>query len=395
MPAQFSQTTRSLANDSSRLSLAVWLVAGVLLAGWATWLAWGSVTVYETSSQARLEVRQASYALSAQRSGTVVSASLAIDAKVTAGDILVRLDDSREQLQLNEERVRLASLPARLAAVEREMVARGREQAQDLASAQASREAARLRGREADVTVDMARDYEARVEQLKADGLIAPLDARRAAADTQKATATRDSLASELSRIDIDAQTRVNGHQATLEQLRREAAALEGEAAASRAAIARLEAEVERLVIRAPVDGRIGELTPTHAGAHVAEGQTLATIIPTGELMVIAEFSPSVTLGRVRAGQKGRLRFDGFPWGQYGTLPVTVARVGSEVRDKAVRVELTIDTTLAGIPMQHGLPGTAEVAVEQVSPATLVLRAAGLLLAGTNAPDALVAESQR
>ncbi len=115
MPAQFSQTTRSLANDSSRLSLAVWLVAGVLLAGWATWLAWGSVTVYETSSQARLEVRQASYALSAQRSGTVVSASLAIDAKVTAGDILVRLDDSREQLQLNEERVRPGSsapLPA-------------------------------------------------------------------------------------------------------------------------------------------------------------------------------------------------------------------------------------------------------------------------------------------
>jgi membrane fusion protein (multidrug efflux system) len=61
----------------------------------------------------------------------------------------------------------------------------------------------------------------------------------------------------------------------------------------------------------------------------------------------------------------------------------TVASVGSEVREGKVRVELTVhpDST-SRIPMQHGLPGAVEVAVEEVSPLSLILRAAGQLLAG-------------
>jgi membrane fusion protein (multidrug efflux system) len=46
-----------------------------------------------------------------------------------------------------------------------------------------------------------------------------------------------------------------------------------------------------------------------------------------------------------------------------------------------VRVELAIDPhNHTTIPIQHGLPGSVEVQVEQVSPATLALRAAGRLV---------------
>jgi hypothetical protein len=59
-----------------------------------------------------------------------------------------------------------------------------------------------------------------------------------------------------------------------------------------------------------------------------------------------------------------------------------VRRVASEVRNGRVRVELGVDPDgAAPIPRQHGLPGTVEVQVERVAPATLVLRAAGTLLA--------------
>ena len=58
-----------------------------------------------------------------------------------------------------------------------------------------------------------------------------------------------------------------------------------------------------------------------------------------------------------------------------------MSRVSSELRDGSIRVEMAIaDDTPEGLPLQHGLPGTAEVEVERVSPAALVLRAAGKIL---------------
>jgi hypothetical protein len=76
----------------------------------------------------------------------------------------------------------------------------------------------------------------------------------------------------------------------------------------------------------------------------------------------------------------------GYPWTEYGTLSATVANVGNEPSEGRVRVELTLEphqnTT---IPMQHGLPGTAEIEVERVAPAVLALRAAGQLLKNRHA----------
>ena len=79
---------------------------------------------------------------------------------------------------------------------------------------------------------------------------------------------------------------------------------------------------------------------------------------------------------------KVRLRLDGFPWVQYGSLPARVDRVANEPGSGKIRVELQVDPDHSfSIPLQHGLPGILEVNVEQISPAALVLRAAGTLLA--------------
>jgi len=56
----------------------------------------------------------------------------------------------------------------------------------------------------------------------------------------------------------------------------------------------------------------------------------------------------------------------------------TVSRVGTEIRDNLVRVELTPETQLStGLTLQHGLPGSIEVSVDTAAPAVLLLRAAG------------------
>ena len=147
------------------------------------------------------------------------------------------------------------------------------------------------------------------------------------------------------------------------------------------AEIGRLDYEVDNRHIRAPIAGLLGEVSTLRIGAVVREGDKLGVVIPQGNLRVVAEFSPSAALGRVRPGQPARLRLDGYPWAQYGSISATVATVASEVRAGHVRVELKVHPERASrIPLQHGLPGSVEVEVEHVSPATLALRTAGRLV---------------
>jgi membrane fusion protein (multidrug efflux system) len=94
----------------------------------------------------------------------------------------------------------------------------------------------------------------------------------------------------------------------------------------------------------------------------------------------------------VRAGQTARLRMFGFPWTKYGILLAEVDRVGNEPKDGLIRVELVLRSPQrTNIPLQHGLPGSAEVEVERVSPFALVLDAAGRFLMSAEGRSALAA----
>jgi multidrug resistance efflux pump len=138
---------------------------------------------------------------------------------------------------------------------------------------------------------------------------------------------------------------------------------------------------VERRVIRAPVSGELADVAVIRPGAVVKEGDRLAAIVPSGGLRLVADYPPASAFGRIRAGQSGQLRLQGFPWTQYGSLPVRVERVAGEVRNGMVRVEMSVDSSASRIPLQHGLPGSVEVEVDRVSPAVLTLRLAGRLAA--------------
>lgn len=108
-------------------------------------------------------------------------------------------------------------------------------------------------------------------------------------------------------------------------------------------------------------------------------GEKPGAIIPPGKLRVIAEFPPPAAFGRIHAGQRALVRIQGFPPAQFGALRAHVTGIGGEVRNGSVPVELAIDTSATSIPLQRGLPGAVEVQVDSVSPATLLLRAAGQL----------------
>jgi hypothetical protein len=93
-------------------------------------------------------------------------------------------------------------------------------------------------------------------------------------------------------------------------------------------------------------------------------------------MRIVAYFEPRSAIGRVQPGQPAWLRLDGFPAGEYGAVMAKVRSVGSEVRDGRVRVELALQDN-GRVSLQHGLPGTLEIAVERISPVSFLLRKAG------------------
>lgn len=389
MAIQFSQTTRSLRQDSSLLVLAGWALATVTFAVWLAWFWRGEVTLYEVSQRARLEVQQAPGSVNAAVAGSIVAMSLQVGTDVHAGDPLLILDDSSPRLALIEARQRMIAIPAQMAALDREIAARAAERVSDQRSSVAAADVAASRQREAAAAAEFAREYDQRIRQLSAAGLAAPVDVARSTSDARKADAARESLQAEERRLELDAQTRVSQHDATIESLRHSRSALDGDLAVARATVARLTSDLQRFVVRAPVSGRLGNVAALRPGTFVVQGQQIATIIPSGTVMLVADFDPARAIGRIREGQTAQVRLDGFPWAQFGTIGATVSHVASESRDGFVRVEFALDRPAnSGIRLEHGQPGSVDVTVEHTSPASLVLRSAGLLLSGTPAAAA-------
>jgi len=212
-------------------------------------------------------------------------------------------------------------------------------------------------------------------------------DLERARAEAEQRRATAESLRLAIERLEPENRARQRDREARLDQLRREAARIEGEIATTAATVNRLASRVQERFLQAPATGIVVEAANLEAGAFVREGERLGVVLAAGELRAVADYAPSSALGRIRPGQPARVRLDGFPSAQYGSLAATVEQVSSELRDGRVRVELEVHPeSNPALPLQHGLPGSTEVEIERVSPATLLLRAAGRLV--TAAPGA-------
>jgi membrane fusion protein (multidrug efflux system) len=237
---------------------------------------------------------------------------------------------------------------------------------------------ARARKAEAEVACRQAEEEAVRAEKLQKSGAISELEYMRTKTEAVRQRAALGAVALELARLDGAQRTRDMQGQGRTEELRSEIASLEGQLQRARAAIEVLEEEVQKRTVRAGVPGRVGEVARVGVGQFVKVGERLAMIVPYGSLCAVADFQPEAALGRIRAGQAARLRMEGFPWTQYGTVPATVTNVASELRDGKVRVELRIEPSPSSrIPLGHGMPGSVEVDVERATPAHLVFRAAG------------------
>jgi multidrug resistance efflux pump len=388
MSTAFARTLRHLDRQRSHRVVLAAMTSVIVTIVWGVWVAKASVTVYEVSDRARLEVDRAPHPVDSPIAGTVRESRLQLDRDIAAGDVLVRLDADAEQLSVREQQEKAIALDAELAALRAQASSVERAREEGGRAARALLDETRERLREAEAPAQYAQQELERLERLRAQQLVSEHDFERGRADALRTRASADSAKLSLVRIEQEQVARDRDRAAAHDQIRGQIARLEGERRGSQDALLRLRVEAERHVIRASASGRLGDVAALRPGTVVEAGQRLALIVPGGDIIAVAQFSPSASSGRIRRGQGARIRLDGFPWAQYGTVDATVARVASEMRDGAVRVELAV---IAGsnprIPLEHGLTGSVEVAVERVAPLTLLLRTAGALQTATATLD--------
>lgn len=373
----FRRTLKALQSDTIRGASLLTLVALLLVAGWGSWLFRRDLPDYAVSQRARTEVSTPPFPVESPVRGRLLGIHIKMGDEVKAGDLLFELESASERLELKSAKRRLATLEA-------EQLARKRQvDAESTASVEVQR-AAEIGSKQARARLQEVQAAEAFVEHsarstaaLAQAGAVSEIENRKADSALKQLVASRQSSQLDVTKKQADLRVDLADRKADLADLEHELVLKEGERAELEVKIETLEHEIEKRMIRAPGAGRVGDVAKLQLGAWVEDGASLASIVPSGDLLIVAEFEPDAALGRIHEGQRARMHLDGFPWTQFGMIEGHVSSVGSELRGGLVRVDITIEGMSPVLPRQHGLPGVAEVMVESCSPAELVLRALG------------------
>jgi membrane fusion protein (multidrug efflux system) len=227
--------------------------------------------------------------LAAKVAGYVANIAVEDNTRVKAGDVIATIDDGDFRLAADSARDKLATQQATVERIGRQVEAQQSmvEQAKaQLASAQAAATRARL---ELDRQQALAqRDFASRQT-------------------LEQAQSNRDQAAAGVQ----SAEAALQNAQATVEVLRaqqQEASRTEEEL---RTALAKAERDLSFTVIRAPVDGVIGNRA-VQTGDYVQTGQRLASLVPLDEVYVDANFKET-QLAHLVPGQKVSISVDALP----------------------------------------------------------------------------------
>lgn len=154
--------------------------------------------------------------------------------------------------------------------------------------------------------------------------------------------------------------------------------------------IARLQSEIaaaelamQHTTLTAPVSGIITTLSVRGSGEVLQPGQTIATIAPTGAHLVVEAQLPNKDIAFIEKGLPAKLKFDAFPFQDYGVVEGTVIDVSPDAQvDKEFGsfYKVTIspkktEITAKGkdVPLRPGLAVSAEIVTERKSILGLLL----------------------
>ena len=143
------------------------------------------------------------------------------------------------------------------------------------------------------------------------------------------------------------------------------------------------ELSLRQTMVIAPVTGTITTLDVRGAGAVLQPGQSIATIAPAGARLLVEAHVPNKDIALVDKGLPVKIKFDAFPFQDYGIVSGTIVEIAPDAEAKKetgsfykVMIALAQTSIVAkekAIPLRPGLTLTAEVVTERKSILNLLL----------------------
>jgi len=305
-------------------------------------------------------------------SGIVREVDVVDTQAVKQGDIVARLDDTDARLALEQAEAELGRSIRRV----RGYVANDTSFAAQVAAHASSESKAQAQVTAAESDFERARIDLERREALSDSGSVSGDEVTRArnAFESAKANLAAARAAATQSHADLDAT--IGSREANAALIAGATVDTNPEVALARAKRDQAAVNLERTVIRAPVDGIVAKRT-AQVGQQVQAGTPLLAVVPVAQVHVDANFK-EVQLGNVRVGQKvevksdlygGKAVYHGVVEGLAGGTGATFATIPAQnatgnwikvVQRVPVRIRLD-PRELAARPLQVGLSMTATV----------------------------------
>ncbi|MBD2252265.1 HlyD family efflux transporter periplasmic adaptor subunit [Nostoc parmelioides] len=166
--------------------------------------------------------------------------------------------------------------------------------------------------------------------------------------------------------------------QEQLKDLQNQLTTLQSEIIQTKSQINAFKIQIQQRVVRSPVDGTIFDLPIDKPGPVVEAGQIVAQIAPKNAAIILRSSMPSQHSGFLKVGMPVKIKFDAYPFQDYGVLPGRVSWISpdskiqttSQGNVEVYEMDITLDHPYiqAGnkrITLTPGQSATAEVIIRQ------------------------------
>ena len=129
----------------------------------------------------------------------------------------------------------------------------------------------------------------------------------------------------------------------------------------------------KRYLLRTPIDGKVTYTKFWSENQDVKTGETVLTVIPEKKTEVVGKLTLQIQgSGKVKAGQKVNIRFDNYPYMEYGMLQARIRSISLATENNAYTAELELPDGLKTnykitLPYSNGMKGNAEIITEDLS----------------------------
>lgn len=358
------------------------------------------------SARGRIEPKGKTLKLDTPVSGTVATVKVKEGQTVQAGQTLFELKSEVSRTELQQAQARLEgqlNRMAQLSAVQSQLKVAVRAQ-QLQSQAQEAEQIALLNQTQQQLgqnqrvyalekdRLKLSQNNVQRHRQLQQEGIVsksrleeaesAMLERQQmlgqAQSEIQETTVELEKQRSAYERVRQTGELAVLESQRQLKEMQSQIADMRSEIVQTRKQIQSLEFQLRQRIIRTPIDGTIFQLSLDNAGVVLQAGQRVTQIAPKGMTPTFSAQMPSQESGFLRVGMPVKLKFDAYPFQDYGVVSGRLRKISpdskvtktAEGNAEVFELDIALDKSYIQTPNKRialtpGQTGTAEVIVRQ------------------------------